>query len=91
MNVIKEGKNFFSVELAQNEVFDRNFYSKGMGLGKAVVIYYEGAGGLEFSADEVTWIASGVNELVLFSNDSQYPQYLRGTGAGTTTVHFSLK
>ena len=91
MTVTRSGKNFFSVELAQNESYDRNHYSDEMGLGLACVIYFEGTAGLEFSADETTWIAEGTAAQTLFSNQKLYPQFVRPTGTGTTTIHFYLK
>lgn len=91
MTIIKNEGCFFSVELAQNEVFDRNFYQDGIGKGIATVSHFIGAGALEFSADETNWIAAAETSAQLFTNDVTYPQYLRPSGTGNTVIHFVLK
>lgn len=90
MTVTNETKNFFSVTLAQNEVFDRNYFSDKMGPGLGCVIYFEGAGNLEFSADQVSWITDSRLQNVLFPTDIAFPQFIRPAGVGNTTIHFKL-
>ena len=89
MTILAESRKFLTVEVAQNEVIDREFYSDNSFQKLLNPVYFIGAGELEYSHDgENDWIAGTEVSTDFFSSDVCYPRFMRATGAGNTKVHF---